>query len=209
MEKKKILIINGSLRGSTGNSGAIVQKAIDLLSGTEVNVLTLAEPQPSIKEVYHRLADADALVVISGVYWNNWSSLLQRFIEVMSIYENSPAFFGKPVSCVVSMDSVGGAEVAARLLAVFVNLGCWTPPCSTLVISRVGNEAIAGGKNRTVDPNEDVWRLDDLEYLLHNLAASLNVQASIWKSWPHSSLHIEDGPWPHTGPLDLQSPRFL
>lgn len=142
---KKILIINGSLRGTTGNSAAVAIAAVKILEHDlqqAVKQLTLAAPLPSVREVYDLLVDCDAFLVISGVYWNNWSSPLQRFIEVMTAFENTPAFFGKPVACAVTMDSVGGIEVTARLQAVFGGLGCWSPPCSTLVLSRTGQEAM-------------------------------------------------------------------
>ncbi|WP_261387957.1 NAD(P)H-dependent oxidoreductase [Chitinophaga pinensis] len=58
----------------------------------EVRLITLAGPLPSIREVYDLLAACDAFLVISGVYWNNWSSPLQRFIEVTTAFENTPAF---------------------------------------------------------------------------------------------------------------------
>lgn len=211
MKRKQVLIINGSIRGDQGNSGAIVRKAAGYLDekNIAVSILTLADPMPSIKEVRQQLEGANALLLISGVYWHNYSSLLQRFIEVMTVYENSPVFFGKPVGCALSMDSVGGGEVAARLLSVFVNLGCWTPPCSTVILSRVGTEAITASQGTTGDPNEDVWRMDDLNIVMDNLIASTDLPSSIWHSWPHVKLINDNDQWPDNGPLNLQTPRFL
>ncbi|WP_261387956.1 hypothetical protein [Chitinophaga pinensis] len=64
------------------------------------------------------------------------------------------------------MDSVGGIEVAARLQAVFGGLGCWSPPCATLVLSRTGQEAMAASAGQEDDLNEDVWRMADLSIVL-------------------------------------------
>ncbi|SFW27437.1 NAD(P)H-dependent oxidoreductase [Chitinophaga sancti] len=203
-----ILIINGSLRGTSGNSAALAKHAAAIL-GKQATILTLSDPLPGIREMYQLLASSAGFLVISGVYWNNWSSPLQRFIEVVSAFENTPAFFGKPVACAVSMDSVGGIEVAARLHGVFGGLGCWTPPCSTLVISRTGQEAIAASAGKENDPNEDVWRLDDLSVVLHNLQTAAAMPQPAWKAWPHRELQIADGPWPGSGALDLESPKFL
>lgn len=204
----KMLIINGSLRGTTGNCAPIANLAQSIL-GENATILTLSDKLPSIREVYQLLEAADAFFVISGVYWNNFSSALQRFIEVTTAFENTPAFFGKPMACAVTMDSVGGIEVAARLQAVFGGLGCWAPPCSHVVLSRVGQEAIAATAGKEDDPNEDVWRLDDLHIVLHNLVAAASLPRQQWKAWPHRELHIPDGPWPAEGALDMGTPKFI
>lgn len=208
-EQKKILIINGSLRGTAGNSCALSKMAEDHLRsdlGMACSVFTLTDPKPAIQEVYDLISSHDGILVLTGVYWNNWSSPLQRFIEIVSTFENSPAFFGKPVACAVTMDSVGGIEVAGRLHAVFSGLGCWSPPCSTLVLSRVGQEAL---KAQADGPNEDVWRIDDLKIVLKNLVAAASFKNDNWVAWPHVELSIPDQPWPESGPLDLGTPRFL
>ncbi|WP_236386680.1 NAD(P)H-dependent oxidoreductase [Chitinophaga filiformis] len=209
---KKILIINGSLRGAAGNSGALAKQAAQVLVNDlqqEVSVLTLTDPLPGIREVYDLLTSCDGFLVITGVYWNNWSSPLQQFIEVTTAFENTPAFFGKPVACAVTMDSVGGIEVAGRLQAVFGGLGCWSPPCSVIVLSRTGQEAVAASAGQEDDPNEDVWRMADLSAVLQNLVTAAGMPRNNWIAWPHSALTIPDGPWPGKGPLDLGSPRFL
>ncbi|QHS63940.1 NAD(P)H-dependent oxidoreductase [Chitinophaga agri] len=209
---KKILIINGSLRGTTGNSAALAKAAATVLTEElqqEAILLTLTDPMPTVGTVYDLLVSCDAILVITGVYWNNWSSPLQRFIEVTTAFENTPAFFGKPVASAVTMDSVGGIEVAARLQAVFGGLGCWSPPCSTIVLSRTGQEAITASAGQENDPNEDVWRLDDLSIVLHNLVTAAGMSRDKWMAWPHAALAVPDGPWPVNGPLDMGTPQFL
>jgi NAD(P)H-dependent FMN reductase len=209
---KKILIINGSLRGTTGNSEAVARQAEKVLVNElqqQVVRLTLTDALPMVRDVYDLLAGCDGLLVITGVYWNNWSSPLQRFIEVSTAFENTPAFFGKPVACAVTMDSVGGIEVAARLQAVFGGLGCWSPPCSSIVLSRTGQEAMAASVGKEDGPNEDVWRMSDLSIVLQNLAAAAGMPRNNWASWPHAELTIPDGPWPGGESLDMGSPKFL
>jgi chromate reductase len=208
---KNIGIINGSLRGATGNCGALAKRAAQLVHELQqqVTLLTLTDAQPTIREVYEGLVACDGFLVVSGVYWNNWSSPLQRFIEVTTAFENTPAFFGKPIACAVTMDSVGGIEVAARLLAVFGGLGCWSPPCSTLVLSRTGQEAMDASAGKEDDPNEDVWRMDDLHIVLQNLITAAAMPRNNWMAWPHTGLVIPDGPWPYNGPLDMGTARFL
>ena len=209
---KNILIINGSLRGTAGNSYAVSKHAEQLLVNDlqqQVTLLTLTNPQPSINEMYKLLFNSDAFLVVTGVYWNNWSSPLQRFVEVTTAFENTPAFFGKPVACAVTMDSVGGIEVAARLQAVFGGLGCWSPPCSTVVLSRTGQEAMAASAGNEDDPNEDVWRLDDMQIVLQNLVTAAAMPRNNWLAWPHTELVIPNGPWPDKGPIDMGTPKFL
>ncbi|RDC61802.1 NAD(P)H-dependent oxidoreductase [Adhaeribacter pallidiroseus] len=173
------------------------------------SILTLAEPKPSIQAVYKLLQESNGFLVVSGTYWSNWGSPLQRFMEVITSFENSSALFGKPLACAVTMESVGGSDIAARLHAVFSGLGCWSPPCSTLVVSRVGQEAILASQNKNNDPNEDVWRVDDLEIVLKNLVTATTMQNEFYVSWPHVTLHIPEGPWPETGILDFHTPQFI
>jgi len=206
------MIINGSLRGAVGNSGALAKRAAQVLTNEldqQVTVLTLTDPLPTIRAVYDLLTGCDGFVVVTGVYWNNWSSPLQRFIEVTTAFENTPAFFGKPVACAVTMDSVGGIEVAARLQAVFGGLGCWSPPCSTLVLSRTGQEAMEASAGKEHDPNNDVWRMEDLSIVLQNLVTAAAMPRNNWIAWPHTELVIPDGPWPGEGSLDMGTPKFL
>lgn len=210
---KKIVVLNGSIRGDEGNSGAFAEQALRYMrmhhSHIQVQVLHLAGSMPSVPQVYSLLEEADGFLVISGVYWNSWGSPLQRFIEVATAFENSPAFFGKPIACAISMDSVGGSDVAARLQAAFAGLGCWSSPCSTLVVSRVGLEAIQKTKGTVDDPNEDVWRPSDLEIVLDNLAQAVAIDRSLWKAWPHVELDVPRGEWPTGGLLDLGAPKFI
>lgn len=208
MSQPHILILNGSVRGAAGNSGALTLSAASMLSGQlqcRVSVLTLANPMPAVKAVYELLQSCDGLLVTSGVYWNSYGSPLQRFVEVATGFENSPAFFGKPVACALSMDSVGGDDVAARIHAVFSGLGCWSPPCSTLVLSRVGLEAIAASP----ETNEDVWRRDDLQVVLQNLVTATTLRTEAWVAWPHVSTQVDGDEWPGQGPLPVDTPRFL
>lgn len=207
-EQKKILIINGSIRGTEGNSHALSKIAEANLTdqGISSAIFTLTDPKPTIREIYDLISSHDGFLIITGVYWNNWSSPLQRFIEIVTTFENTPAFFGKPVACAVTMDSVGGIEVAGRIHAVFSGLGCWSPPCSTLVISRVGQEAIQAS---AAPANEDVWRTDDMEIVLKNLVTAASLKNDAWVSWPHIELKVPDQPWPEHGPLDLGTPKFI
>jgi chromate reductase len=207
-----LLLLNGSVRGTEGNSGALAAHAAQMLDArpnVRTTTLTLAGEMPPVEQVRALLEDADGLLIVSGVYWGSYGSPLQRFIEVMTTFEQTPAFFGKPIACALSMDSVGGFDVAAKVHAVFSGLGCWSPPCSTLILSRVGLEAIAASSQNTDDPNEDVWRLDDLQVVLRNLIAASQLPRNGWAAWPHLRTPLQANEWPSTGPLRINTPKFL
>jgi len=197
--QKNILILNGSIRGTRGNSQKICKIARQKLrhEGFSPSILDLSASMPAPNELYKILEKADGFLIVTGTYWNNWGSPLQKFIETTTAFENSPAFFSKPVACAISIDSVGGIEVAARLHAVFSGLGCWSPPASTVVISRVGQEAIAASTKKVNNPNDDVWRIEDLDVVLKNLTTATSISAE-WVSWPFVKLK-----------KDLNSPKFL
>ena len=208
----KILIINASIRGEQGNSYAISLKAkeyIEAKPDTLVKIYTLSSPKATIKEVYHLLDSSDAFIVVSGAYWNNIGSTLQRFLEVCTPFENTSAFFGKPISTIVTMDSVGGIEVASKIIGVFAGFGCWSPPCSTIILSRIGEEAVNRSEGLKEDPNEDVWRLDDMDILIDNLLIASSVQKKQWKAWPTIQLKLENNTWPATGDLNMDNPKFI
>jgi len=208
----KILIINASIRGQEGNSYQIALKAksyIEKSNLSDVEIYDIANPKSTIDEVYELIKKSDAFLIVSGTYWNNIGSGLQRFIEVCTPFENSDAFFGKPLSTIISMDSVGGIEVANKITSVFSGLGCWTPPCSTVVLSRIGQEAAMLTKDFEDDTNKDVWRLDDIEILIDNLSIACKIDNKNWKAWDIDRLASENKKWPESGVLNLDSPKFI
>jgi|SRR5690554_5095941 len=210
--KNNILIINASIRGQQGNSYAIALAAKNYIEKTQsanVEIYDLTHPKNTIREVYSLLENADAFIAISGTYWNNISSTLQRFIEVCTPFENTNAFFGKPVSTIISMDSVGGIEVANKIISSFSGFGCWAPPCSTIILSRLGEEAVKLTQDLEDDPNEDVWRLEDIEILIDNLIIASQIEKKKWKVWPNIQLHLEDEQWPSSGDLNMDNPKFI
>ncbi len=165
----RLLLLNGSLRGSTGNTARLLQRADRSLPGDwQSDALSLPEYSGSIEGLAERLFAADAFLIGSGVYWGSWGSPLQRFLEVMTAYELSPCFLGKPAAAALSADSVGGLDVAQRLLGAFSLLGCVVPPLSTLVVSRVAEAATRAD----AEANEDVWQVDDLDVVVRNLVFS-------------------------------------
>lgn len=206
----RVLVLNGSLRGADGNTGWLLAEAGRRLEGrAEVDTLDLVDATPDLDEVVERLRAARALLVGTGVYWHSWGSPLQRFLEVLTPFENTGCFFAKPVGVLVTMDSVGGAELCARLQGVFNQFGCVVPPCTSLVLGRLAMEARASTDEGEHDPNHDIWQLEDLDVVLENLLEATRVPAGAFRSWPFRPLIAPKGAWPATGRLDLGSPRFL
>ncbi|MEZ4318277.1 MAG: NAD(P)H-dependent oxidoreductase [Myxococcota bacterium] len=204
-----VVVLNGSIRGPDGNTAWLLADAARRFGpSVTTEILHLAEEQGELDPLVARLQRADAFLVGTGVYWHSWGSPLQRFLEVLTPFENTDAFFGKPVGALVTMDSVGGAELCARLQGVFGQFGCVVPPCSSLVIGRVALEASAHARpDGEHDPNDDVWILDDLDIVVHNLLAGLRGEP--WKAWSFRPLIAPKGAFPAAGRLDLGSPRFL
>jgi chromate reductase len=201
---KRLLVLNGSIRGGAGNTAELLRVAREKVpAGVETREVVLATYDGPVEGLAEELRAAQGLLVGSGVYWNSWGSPLQRFLEVMTAFETSDLFVGKPVGVVVTMDSVGGSDVAERLLGVFSTMGCLVPPLTMVVVSRLATAL------RDVAGNEDVWQVDDVEALVHNLALAMSAAALPWRSWPVVRPTAIAGRYPATGLLDLGGPDFL
>ena len=203
---KRLLLLNGSVRGSLGNTGVLLRRAAAFLPvDWQSESLTLADYEGSVSALADRLREAGAVLVGTGTYWGSWGSPLQRFLEVISAYELSPCFLGKPVGAVVSADSIGGLDIAQRLLGAFSLLGCLIPPLSTLVVSRVGVAATQSD----AESNEDVWQPADLEIVVRNLVVAEHLRELPWASWPVRNLAHTDGDFTAHGPLAAGLEKFL
>jgi chromate reductase len=165
----------------------------------------LADYAGTVEELVETLSGADAFFFATGVYWGSWGSPLQRFLEVLTAYELGPCFMGKPAATAVSADSVGGLDVAQRLLGALGLLGCLVPPLASLVLSRVASAAASSDAGA----NDDVWQLDDLGVLLENLVAAQGARSIAWSKWPVRSLPRIGGSYPASGHLPAGLERFL
>jgi NAD(P)H-dependent FMN reductase len=198
--------LDGSLRPGSGNTA----RAIDLTCAAlpravTVDRVALATYRGTVLEMAARLRAADGLLVATGTYWGSWGSPLQQLLELMTAHEATDVFLGKPASVVVTMDSTGGTEVAARLAATLVCLGCWTPPLGWMALSRVGTELAAVAPDRT----GDVWTSGDLTVLAANLATAAAAPRAAWRAWSVERAEPVDHPWPTMAPLPGVAPDFL
>jgi NAD(P)H-dependent FMN reductase len=201
----RLLLLNGSVRGNEGNTARLLQRAARSLPETwRADAVCLADYRGTVEALAERLANADAFLIGSGVYWGSWGSPMQRFLEVISSYELSRCFLGKPAGALVSADSVGGLDVAQRLLGAFSLLGCLLPPLASVVLSRVACAAIA------TDPeaNADVWQPDDLDVVVQNLVLACAFAQTAWATWPVRKLARVEGDYPASGALSNGLEKF-
>jgi NAD(P)H-dependent FMN reductase len=174
-----VVVLNGSLRGEDGDGAALsarVRARAEAL-GHSVDCVVLATLGGSVQALVDRLARADGFVVVTGTYWGSWGSPLQRFFEHLTPCEATPVFLGKPCAAVVSMDSVSGAEVGARLLSVLNLFGCAVVPLGLVALSRVG---------RVVEHDADyadVWQLRDVDVLVENVSRAMSTTTKPTVAW--------------------------
>ncbi|HRF00409.1 MAG TPA: NAD(P)H-dependent oxidoreductase [Pirellulaceae bacterium] len=192
----RLLLINASLAGPRGNSAVVLERiARSLASRATLDTLVLAErSEPADWE--RAVRGADGFVIATGTYWDNWSSHLQQFLERLTSLEATDLWLGKPAAVLVSMHSVGGKEVVSRLQGILNTLGLQLPPLTGWAYSAASHFALDDSESDDSeseaaapadDPirdgiRADLWRIDDLEIVAHNL-----LQATIggrdWRAW--------------------------
>jgi multimeric flavodoxin WrbA len=172
-----ITFIDGSLGAPDGNTSRVLDRLEKILA-PRISILRLnlqrESPTPEI------LQKSKAFIFASGTYWDSWGSPLQKFLEDSTELESSTVWLGKPAAVVVTMHSVGGKGVLSRLQGVLSSLGLLIPPMSGLVYSYANHRALESSNPLGLD--EDLWRLDDLEIIAHNLLVALDHRGT-WKSW--------------------------
>lgn len=198
MKIPQILFLNGSLRGNAGNTHRFLSRAARHVGGrAQIDSLTLADYAGTTEQLLASLRQADAFLLGSGVYWNSYGSPMQRFLEVVTGWEATDVFIGKPAGVVLGMDSVGGMEVAARLLSVLNLFGCIAPPFAAVVLSRVGQQVSEGSNTK------DVYAEDDVCTLADNLLLAAQPPKPSWVSWEVTHTRRPTGAYPSFGPLDV------
>lgn len=149
----KILGISGSLRGAEGNSDKMLREFMafveryggkpEIVRLTDINIITcegcasktkdkLAWTFPCVhdglddtSELLKKIIECDGLVVASGTYWGDKSSLVQQLFEKMTPLENNrydildkfnrDPIEGKHCAVLVSYNSYGASSVAESI----------------------------------------------------------------------------------------------
>lgn len=177
---KKILILNGSLGGNSGNTEFLLERLQKKIPSSEiVHLKDLLEKKIDIKDLKIKLQQADGFVFTSGTYWDSWGSPMQYFLEAATEFEASDIFMGKPAAVMITMHSVGGKGVLSRLQGVLNTLGMMIPPMSGIVYSLAGQLALETESSFA----EDFWSLEDVDIIAHNLMTAINKETT-YKQWP-------------------------
>lgn len=177
MNKNKVLIINGSVNGQSGQSGNIANKIIESYQHIEFKNLIL-ENNHDLKNWDELVSWADGFVFLTGTYWDSWGSPLQSFLEKTTDWEVSSRWLGKPASVIVTMHSVGGKSVLSRLQGVLNTFGVVIPPLSGLVYS-LNTHLI----DQDSDHKSDFWNLSEITTLVKNLELQMRSNKIDWATW--------------------------
>lgn len=180
---KKILILNGSLGGSAGNTDFLIEhiqnKIKTYKASTEVVQLKeLLEKKISLADLKTKIEKADGFIFTSGTYWDSWGSPMQYFLEASTEFEGTHLFLGKPAAVMITMHSVGGKGVLSRLQGVLNTIGMMIPPMTGIVYSLAGKLALETESSFA----DDFWGLEDLDAIAHNLMTCLNNEHA-YKPW--------------------------
>ncbi|MCK6593847.1 MAG: hypothetical protein L6Q33_01495 [Bacteriovoracaceae bacterium] len=184
MSKPKLLIINGALNGNLGNTFSFFKNiehhldelcSLNILELKSMNHLSSLDYQKAIDS---HISSCDAIYLLSGTYWDSWSSYLQRFLEESTFLEASPKVFSKPAGVLTTMHSVSGKEVMSRLQGVLSSQGYLIPPHSALTISLASELA----RKAESSFQDDFWSSDEILHTIKNVLAytQLEAKSSAW-----------------------------
>jgi len=181
---QRILILNGSPQGKKGNCAVLAQKITALLpkqvSSSVTNLSDVLAKPSSLSALKQKFKKADAVIFLTGTYWDSWGSPLQKFLEDITALEATPELMGKPCAVFVLMHSVGGKGVLSRLQGVLSTMGLLIPPMSGMVYSLTADLALKAGAH---EQEADFWQLDDIHRILKNLLLSTQIKVA-WTAWP-------------------------
>lgn len=188
----KLLILDASLGGKKGNTFQLFSPQLNhfLTQHKSIKATTIHlndEKKSYSKATFWRktFSAHDAIFILTGTYWDSWSSHLQRFLEITTELECDPCYFGKPVGAMVSMHSVGGKEVLSRLQGVLSTQGYLVPPQTSLVISLASEMALLlEKKTKKKNFSADFWSTEEIPEILFRLisyAQLLPVGVRAWE----------------------------
>lgn len=174
----RILLLNGSIHGASGNCGLLIKKLKHNRKDIQWEMVHLSSSKYG-PGLFRKIEKAQAVLCMTGTYWDSWGSPLQKFLEDATDLEARSEVLGKPVGVCVLMHSVGGKSVLSRLQGVLSTMGFLIPPMSGLAYSLSGQLALRTKNNHA----KDFWCLEDLDIVLDNLIEAAKVKTK-WKTWP-------------------------
>ena len=177
-----ILIVNGALGGSTGNTSELLALAEERLSAhAAVSHLELCR-DPSLERVLGACTEADGFLFGSGTYWESWGSPLQRFLEMTAHTEGREVWRGKPAGAIVTSHAIGASGVLSRLLGVLNAYGLMIPPFCGMTYSWAADVALPHAPKHL---RNELGTPDDVGVVCHNVLEAVSC-GNDWKSWPTS-----------------------
>jgi hypothetical protein len=176
----RVLIVNGSLGGNTGNTAELLALAEDHLSEwADIEHLELVRG-PSLERVLTAAEGADAFLFGTGTYWDSWGSPLQLFFENTAHTEGSAYWAGKPTGAIVTAHAVGAKSVLSRLLGILNAYGMLIPPFAGMAYTWVNEVA---GPVAPDHLRNELWSPDDVQVIAHNLSQAVQGGRE-WSCWP-------------------------
>lgn len=175
-----VLIVNGSLGGSVGNTAELLGLAEEFIgSRATVTHLELCR-EPGMDRIMEAVAQTDGFIFGTGTYWDSWGSPLQRFLEMTAPTEGMPCWLGKPAGVIVTAHAVGCKSVLSRLLGVLNVYGMLIPPLGGLAYTWANEVALLNAPDHL---RRELWTAKDVETVCHNLLEAMRGGTD-WASWP-------------------------
>ncbi len=175
-----VLIVNGSLGGSQGNTAELLAIAEERLrQEVDVTYLELVR-EPSMDRILEAVSEADGFLFGTGTYWDSWGSPLQRFLEMTAHTEGQSIWVGKPAGAIVTAHAVGAKGVLSRLLGVMNVYGALIPPFAGFNYTYVADTALPVASDHL---RNELWTSEDTEVVCCNLLEAIRGGKN-WKQWP-------------------------
>ena len=169
----KVLCINASLKnGEPSNTEDLMRLVVKEMGGVEQELIVLSKvnlphgiekvmsKDDGFATIAKKIAQADAVIFGTPVWWGSHSSLMQRLIERMdSIHEEyletgRTPFYAKPAGIVITGHEDGAMQIMAHLMMVFSWMGFMIPPEGaaywTGEVGIAGDDADKRRKNKVV-----------------------------------------------------------
>lgn len=175
-----ILIVNGSLGGTTGNTAELLALAQEKLEGfATLSYLDLLR-EPNMDRIMTAITEADGYLFGTGSYWDSWGSPLQKFLEMTAHTEGQSYWVGKPACVIVTAHAVGAKGVLSRLLGILNVYGCLIPPFAGFTYTWVADTALPHASEHL---KNELWTADDINVVCDNLLEALRGGKN-WRQWP-------------------------
>lgn len=193
MTLPNVLIVNGSLGGSAGNTAELLALAEEALEGRALVTHLELVRQPSMERINAAVEAANGFLFGTGTYWDSWGSPLQVFLEMAAGTEGQAMWVGKPAGAIVTAHAVGSKGVLSRLLGVLNVYGMMIPPFAGITYTWAAEVALPHASDHL---RNELWTPDDVSVICHNLLEAI-AGGREWRHWPSNTGRYGEK-WLHT-----------